>query len=277
MHDDHRFDALQDALIERLLEHDDAWIDHSADDTAPDVPAGMAIVRLAEGLHVYVGRDPGELASGRVGDPEVLVLSACVATELHDLGAAEAIIAEFRAGASLPDDVVLAMTSNGPTQLWIDRRATATTSCEVALATLHDLVTIAIDLRARIAHLDAATSFDARSRADDGGHRAPVSFDLIDERDWHSHPWLTRLEPNSDIDGNRHLCLYGLALPVAEHLARIDLQRCESDGTWSTITAELPGPAMPARDWEQPSVAWWCDGPGPWRARVPTGWVGPPV
>ena len=147
---------------------------------------------------------------------------------------------------------------------------------------------LASALRALLAPLDRSTSDEAVERAESGLHSGTLSYDLIDKSEWKDHPWLSEIVQNSDIDCDRYFCLYGLSNSAAGQFRDVTLEFERADGTWDSVRPQLPGPHMPARYYEQPSVAWydanqWGPGSGRpdsptgrYRARIPTGWTGPP-
>lgn len=279
-------EAVCDFVVQGLVERHDGWLDDDPESLA--LPESMRMVTIDD-AHFYVGPDPGEPTTGRQPDADVVLLSSCVATELDDDGAVGVVLQEFSDDPTTPDDLRLSATRARGKQVWLDRRLPVATSFEVLAASLDEFVACALRLRVALAPLDLSSSEEARIRAGSRVHTEPLSWDLIDRTDWSQHPWLSRLETNTDQDLGRHLCLYGLSQEAVELFRRVELQYEHADGSWTTLSMEAPGPMMPARDWERPTIAWfdsseWLsrgDDPkcptGRWRARIPTGWVGPPL
>lgn len=278
--------AVCDFAVERLVNLHSGWLDNGPPE--PGLPEDLRIVTIGDAAF-YVGSDPGDPSSERDPDPEVVLLSSCAAVGIDDLGAAEAVVHRFRSDPDLPADLRISTTGFMEMQVWLDRPLPATISFEVVAANLDEFVAHALRLHEALAPLDVSTSAEALERAESGLHSEPVSWDLIDSTEWRDHPWLSRLERNTDLDGYLYLCLYDLSPAAAAQFSRMELQYEHADGTWTTLRIEIPGPPMPARNWQRPSVAWpdWSEFgniPGDpkrptrrWRARVPTGWTGPPV
>ena len=284
--DPRRTAVLTDFLTDRLTMVHGGDVDIHPEDS--ELPAELTIVLLGD-TPFYVVPDLGEPTTARAPRPDAVLLSACPVTELVDLGAAEHAIQLFLDDLDTPDDVRVWTTVDHVAQVWLDRPTRADISYEVAAASLDEFVDLATRLRAALAPLDLSTSPDALARAQSSDFGEPVSWDLIAESEWPSHPWLSRLVQRSNIDGDRYFCLFGPRGDTVELFRRIELQFERRNGVWETVSPEIPGPHMPAQDWEAPGVAWydhvqWLgiddgpDGPtGRWRARVPTGWCGPPV
>ena len=285
MTDPHRTRTLTRLLIDRLVDEHGGAIDR----LDVGVPASIVLV-MVDDLPFYVTPDVGEPTTGRPPATDTVLVSACPAIEVADIGAAEHAIHEFTDDPTVPSDLRVWTTSAPPSQVWLDRLLPAATSDADAVRALDEFVTLARRLRAALAPVDMSSSSDARLRALTGAFSEPVSYEYLDDSQWHDHPWLSRIERRSNIDGFAYLCLFGLDPGAAAAFDRIELQFERADGTWRTVPTEMPGPyAMPAENWAHPSVAWsdetqWpgaADDPqratGRWRARVPTGWTGPPA
>ena len=284
--DPRRTAALTDFLIDRLSIVHDGEVDIHLDDT--ELPDELTIVLLGD-TPFYVSPDLGEPTTGRPPRHDTVLLSACPATEIVDLGAAEYAIHQFRDDPATPDDVQVWTTADHVVQVWLDRPVDGAISYEVAAASLDEFVALARRLRTALAPLDLSTSPDALARAQSPDFSDPISYDLVPDTEWSTHPWLSRLVQKSNIDGDRYFCLFGPRGDTVELFRRIELQFERRTGEWETVTPEIPGPRMPAEDWEAPAVAWYDsaqwrgiddrpDAPtGRWRARVPTGWSGPPA
>ena len=289
MTDERHRRAICDLAVERLLEVHGGILDDLPPD--PVLPPDLRIIYIGEAV-VYVGSDPGEPTTGRPADPDALLLSSCAAIDVADTGAAAVLVHEFRTDPATPADLRIATTlATVPgmgSMVWIDQPLPAATSFDVVAATLDEFVGHALRLRELLAPLDRSTSDEAVERAESGLHAGALSYDLIDSSDWKDHAWLSEIVQNSDIDCDRYFCLYGLSNSAAAQFRDVTLEFERADGTWDSVRPQLPGPHMPARYYEQPSVAWYDAndrGPGPGqpdsptgrrRARIPTGWTGPP-
>lgn len=286
MIDPRRTGALTAFLVDRLESSHGGEIDTT--EPGEGLPPDLTTVLLGD-LPIYITPDVGEPATNRAPLDNTVLLSACLAIELVDRTTADFILHQFRSDTTLPADLKLWTSVGEVAQVWVDRMLVTDTSFEVAAASLDEFVDIARRLRAAVAPVDMSSSPEARERGRFADFGAPVSFDLIDQSEWAAHPWLSRLEQNSDYDGMRHHCLYDLPPGAARLFAEVRLEFELVDGTWESIDPELPGPIMPAQGWRRPDVAWFDapqwrtrdgrpDSPtGRWRARVPTGWSGPPV
>lgn len=287
MTDPRRARNLTRLLTDRLVDEYGGVVDR----LTPDVPASIVMVLLGD-LPFYVTPDVGEPTTSRAPVPDTVLLSACPAVEVADLGAAELAIHEFTDDPTVPSDVRVWTTSDHSTQVWLDRLlpATAAASEADAAIALDEFVLLARRLRTALAPVDTSSSEEALVRALVGGFTEPLSYEFVDDSKWRAHPWLSRIERRTNIDGFAYLCLFGLTPAAADAFCRIELQFERADGTWQTVPTEIPGPyAMPGANWAHPSVAWsdetqWgraSDDPtratGRWRARVPTGWSGPPI
>jgi len=290
MTDRHHLRAVCDLAVDRLVsvhggEHDDSPLD-------PGLPPDLRIVTIGDAVF-YVGSDPGEPTTDRGPDPDVVLLSSCAAIDIFDVGAAEAVIHEFRTDPATPGDLRISTTRGmelaAGSQVWIDQPLPVATSFDVVVATLDEFVGHALRLRVVLAPLDCSTSEEAMIRAGSGLHHGPLSYDLIDDDQWTHHPWLSQIVRNTDMDATRYLCLFGPAGGAALLFRDVTIEFEREDGSWESVRAQIPGPPMPARNWKEPGVAWWDandGGPGPGhpghatgrrRARVPTGWTGPPL
>lgn len=287
MIDPRRSEALAAFLVERLVTRYRGWLEPTSD----AIPPSVATV-LVDDLIYYVTPDVGEPSTGRPPAPDTVLLSSCAAALVGDDGATQFAIHEFRDDPTVPDDLNVWTTrdENGIAQVWLDRLLPSTISEEVAIAMLHEFHVHATRLRTALAPLDMETSEEAAIRWSSGVHREPLSYEFIEGSEWHTYPWLSRLVRKTNIDLVRMTCLFDLSPSAAWEFASVELHYELADGTWKIEKAQIPGPyAMPAMDWQHPSVAW--DDPTDWmpaagdpkrptgrvRAKVPTGWTGPPV
>jgi len=240
-----------------------------------------------EDVGFFVGPDPGDSITVRRAKEGDVLLSACVATRVIDLGSIHLARAQYETELQFPTGANFTISTEtkdwiplnrGLSQIWIDRLLPISISQEVLYFEVDSFVRYATQFRKRIEHIDLTTSDEAIELALQDSHSEPVLYDFIPSENWNEVPWLSKIKHYVDVNGNEWLVLSDIPDYMQFHFESITLtytlkngEQCSNSVQKVTNRSEFPKDSVEGIGWPFPAEV------AQLTAKIPVGWIGPPI